>query len=40
MSSESEDDLNLNNPYRYDPGWEEHHAKAVDVQGKVLKIVS
>ena len=33
MSSDSENDLNLQNPYRYDPAWEEHHAKAPDVQG-------
>jgi hypothetical protein len=36
MSSESESEVNLEDPYRYDPSWQEHHAKAVDVQGKVL----
>jgi len=36
MSSDSENEVNFTDPYRYDPGWEEHHAKAVDVRGKVL----
>ena len=33
MSSDSENEVNFTDPYRYDPGWEEHHAKAVDVRG-------
>ena len=36
MSSESENEVNFEDPYRYDPSWQEHHAKAFDVQGKVL----
>jgi hypothetical protein len=32
MDSDS-DELNLNDPYRDDPTWEQHHAAAVDVQG-------
>jgi hypothetical protein len=33
MSSDSENEVNFQDPYRFDPAWEEMHAKAVDVQG-------
>jgi hypothetical protein len=36
MSSDSDNEVNFKDPYQYDPAWEDHHAKAVDVQGKVL----